>query len=379
MNARSIRFLFLGDLVTDRRVKNFIRYFRSRDWQTELLVSTTNAALSKQLADDLAANIHTLRFKRGPLMFWEHHRSLLLRIRNLPPANVTVACELYSLSAARYAKRNELTKHLTYDAREVYTGLPTVIHKPLVRWFWKWIESRGMIQTDSIMVTAPLDVAAIQNIHHFLPRSFLVRNLPMHTETPKQNQYLRERFSIPADRHILVYIGGIQPHRGLEQIIDAMPRLRDKAVFIAIGEGALRSSLESRIRNAGLTDCIYFHDAVASEDALPILASADIGISLIDTSSPSYALALPSKIYEYFLAGIPVLTTSMKQVVAEFGTHPAIHYAELNEDAIVKGAHELTPVTRDTDLMRRIQKEAELYTFEHDAQHFAEFLEQRIQ
>ena len=127
---RSIRFLFLGDIETDRRVKNFIRYFNSRGWYTELLCSTRSEQIAEELSAELHGRVHPLKKQSGPLMFFEHHSYLVSQLRKLPSLDVTVACDLYSLSAGRYAKSKGLTQHLSYDAREVYTGLPTVVHKP---------------------------------------------------------------------------------------------------------------------------------------------------------------------------------------------------------------------------------------------------------
>jgi glycosyltransferase involved in cell wall biosynthesis len=197
----------------------------------------------------------------------------------------------------------------------------------------------------------------------------------------QRNQYLRERFSIPTNKKIFVYLGGVQRDRGLGQVVNAMHALRNEAVFVIVGDGELRKGLESVARNAGLVDCVHFHDPVPSDDVLSVLASADVGVALVDTDAPSYALALPSKIYEYLMAGLPVLASPMKQVLAEFATHPALKFVKLqNESAIVSAAKELLKLAEDRACMDKVQGDAiNAYSFEHDAQPFARFLEERIQ
>jgi glycosyltransferase involved in cell wall biosynthesis len=163
-------------------------------------------------------------------------------------------------------------------------------------------------------------------------------------------------------------------------MVNAMHILRDEAVFIMVGDGELRAGLESIIKNAGIENSVYFHEAIPSERVLDVLASADAGIVLVDTDAPSYALALPSKIYEYLFAGLPILASPMKQVIREFTGHSAIRFVKLHdEEAIITGVGELLDLTNSKDLMSKLQEEAiESYSFEHDAKHFAEFLEERI-
>jgi glycogen synthase len=380
IRERSIRFLFLGDIETDRRVKNFIRYFRSRGWYTELLCSTKNLTVSEDLRVELNARVHHLKHTSGPQMFYEHHRQLKKGLKTLPAVDVIVACDLYSLAAGRFGKVSGRTHHLSYDAREVYTGLPSVIHKPLALWFWKRIEYRGLKVTDSIIVTGPLDAGAIGNVHNILPRSFLIRNIPMRSTKPKKNNYLRRHFSIDPKKSILIYVGGIQRDRGLGQMVNAMHTLRNEAAFIMIGDGELRAGLESVVKNANLTDTVYFHEPIPSERVLSTLASADVGIVLIDTDAPSYALALPSKMYEYLFAGLPVLASPMKQAMREFSDNPVVRFVKLHdEEAIIRRVRELMQLTTDKDLMNSIQDETiESYSFEHDAHLLAKFLEEHI-
>lgn len=376
---RSVRFLFLGDVVTDRRVKNFIRYFQSREWYVELLCSTKHL-VPEGLQKELNARVHELKHLGGPRMFLEHHRSLVSQLRELPPLDVTVACELYSLSAGKYARTKRMSIHLAYDSREVYTGLPTIAGKPLVRTFWKTIERRGLKLTDSIIVTGSLDAVAIRNEHKMLPRDFLIRNIPMRTAKPSRNDYLRDRLKIPHDKSILIYVGGIQSDRGLEQMIVAMKSLQNEAVFVVIGEGILLDNLKALTKTTGLEAAVKFLGAVPSDQALFIMASADVGVVLIDTRSPSYSLALPSKLYEYLFAGLPVLASPMKQAVDEFKEHPAVRFVDtFDENAIVNAIRDLIHLSHDSNRMSTLQDDIlKTLSFESDAAPFADYLEHLI-
>ncbi len=107
------------------------------------------------------------------------------------------------------------------------------------------------------------------------------------------------------------------------------------------------------------------HSAVHSDELLPIIASADIGISLIDPRSTSYALGLPSKIFEYMQAGLPVISTPLKQVVDLFGTDPAIRYSGLGTDEIVSSLSSLS-LPNESGRQMLSHRMNEQYTFDKE-------------
>jgi glycosyltransferase involved in cell wall biosynthesis len=297
-------------------------------------------------------------------MFRQYHRSLRNELKQRPKYDIIFSCELYSLRASAWLKKRTGSK-LIYDAREIYTGLPTLLHKPIKRWLWKRWEASGLTATDIVLITAPHDGEEIERVHGFLPRSLLVRNLPMTSSLPQSNNFLRELFpAIGNERKVLVYVGGLQEDRGLPEMIEAMTSLRKEMTLVLIGSGTLQKSLEEKVANKGLTKDVFFLLPIESEVVLSVLASADIGISLVDTRSLSYSFALPSKIFEYIRAGIPVLTADLCEVKALFGTQDWIRYTSLDSSAIVENIRALASLSR---YKGDIQTASEGFSFENDA------------
>ena len=56
---------------------------------------------------------------------------------------------------------------------------------------------------------------------------------------------------------------------------------------------------------------IYFHEAVKPEVLLNYTSSADVGFCLIENSCKSYDFCMPNKMFEYLMAGIPVIATKL--------------------------------------------------------------------
>jgi glycogen(starch) synthase len=357
---RSILLLFLGDPRNDRRVQNLQRLFAEAGWKVELIGPQTFSTA-------------------GPRKFYEYDRALKQAVKG-KIATAVMACDLYSLSVAVSIKRSGRAEILFYDAREVYTELPTVARKPLAKAIWKRVERRGLRHTDIVVATGPQDVQAILSVHRFLPRTVLVRNLPWRDETLMRDDAIRQRYGIPKEARTLVYIGGLQIGRGLESLINAIPLIRDDCKLLVIGIGALKSNLEKVVTDLQLQNRVFFIGALPSEEAMRVIASCDVGISLIEPISRSYELALPSKLFEYMMAGLIVVSSPLDQVVELFPNEPWLVFANPSDiGSIAKSVDEAIAKVANATLR---QKERELalsqYHFERDAVELLEVLEQQL-
>jgi glycosyltransferase involved in cell wall biosynthesis len=111
---------------------------------------------------------------------------------------------------------------------------------------------------------------------------------------------------------LIVYIGGLMPGRGLEQMIDALPLIPEVRLR-AVGPGAsrYRASLLSRAQAAGVADRLELCAPVPPAEVGGALAGAAAGLCLIQPICRSYELCLPNKLFEYTAAGVPVLVSDL--------------------------------------------------------------------
>ena len=59
------------------------------------------------------------------------------------------------------------------------------------------------------------------------------------------------------------------------------------------------------------------------EDLLALTATADFGLSLIEPVSLSYEYCMPNKLFEYMMAGVPVIvspTVEQRKLVERYGS-----------------------------------------------------------
>jgi glycosyltransferase involved in cell wall biosynthesis len=188
---------------------------------------------------------------------------------------------------------------LVYDSHELWADRNG-------RWEWRpWLlacEALFVRAADEVLTSSPGYADALA-IRYRVPRPSVVRNIP---ESP-----LAASRSRPAAT-LVVYIGGLMPGRGLEQMIDALP-LVPAAHFRAVGPGSprYRESLLTRAVAVGVLDRVDLRAAVAPAEVSDALVDATAGLCLIQPICRSYELCLPNKLFEYAAAGVPVLATDL--------------------------------------------------------------------
>lgn len=372
MSERRASLLFLGDPAYDRRIQSFASVLKRTGFAVSIYYSIPGRRASGRRDGDITYVLLESTRVGGPRMFLDHHMALRKHVSDISRSEVIVACDLYSLRAASLAKRRSLKSILVYDARELYTGLPAVASKPFVRFVWKKWEKDGMIDSDFVTITAPHDANAIFQVHRFLPRPILIRNIPLRTQAPKA-----DRTSIPSEAKLAVYVGGLQKERGLVQSILALKHLPDDVKLLLIGSGALESELTSLVQREALTERVLFAGAVDQDKVLSMLAKCDVGISIVEGNSPSYELALPSKIFEYLHAGLPIVSTELKHVVELFDHQPYMEYvAEPAPEKIARAIK--NSLSKKQQLNEVIVEAAQHYSFENDYEKLRLLIEERL-
>ena len=86
------------------------------------------------------------------------------------------------------------------------------------------------------------------------------------------------------------------------------------AVLIFLGDGPLKESLVQEVQTLNVAERVLFLDPVPPDTLLETTASADIGVSLLEDTCLNHRYALPNKLFEYLMAGIPVLTSELPEM-----------------------------------------------------------------
>lgn len=207
---------------------------------------------------------------------------------------------------------------LVYDAHELETE-KNGLHGFRQR-IYKYIESVFIRSCDLVIVVGE-NIADWYVNTYKIERPLVVKNSPGFRLQAKKNLF-RDSLGILTKQKILLYQGGLIKGRGVQLILDAFKeRIDCYAVAVFMGYGDLTAEVEQAAKNH---QNIFYIPAVSPSVVLDYTASADIGISLIENTCLSYYFCMPNKLFEYAMAGLPVIVSDMKEMAeavqaADFG------------------------------------------------------------
>lgn len=215
--------------------------------------------------------------------------------------------------------KNLLGVRLVYDTHELETeknGLRGMKKK-----LSKFVERLFLKSCDLIVVVGE-NIADWYATEYQIDRPIVVKNSPRLRDRFKCDLF-RDELNISSQQKILLYQGGLMKGRGVQLILEAFRvRKSDDVVVVFMGYG----DLEDEIKDAAKARSnIRFHPAVPPNIVLNYTSSADFGISLIENTCLSYFFCMPNKLFEYAMAGLPVIVSDMKEMAYavsehEFGT-----------------------------------------------------------
>lgn len=129
-----------------------------------------------------------------------------------------------------------------------------------------------------------------------------------------RSDLLREELQIPASAKIFLYHGNLAPGRGIPAMLDAFRGANpNERALVVMGYGHFAAQVQAE---AERSRAIYFRDAVAPGDVVRYAASADVGLCLIEDICLSYRYCLPNKLFEFLMAGLPVIVSNLPEMAS---------------------------------------------------------------
>ena len=200
---------------------------------------------------------------------------------------------------------------LVYDTHELETernGLTGIL-----KVFSKKIEKLFIGYCDHIFVVGD-KINRWYKHHYKLKNSNIttIFNFPNLVNQSKiQSIDIRVQNKIPYNGLIFVYVGLMIEGRGLEELISAF----NKSIhhLVLIGYGPSWTKLEKKTRKI---NNIHVNEPIDQKHLLMFIKSADVGIfSPFNIRSLSYKFCMPNKIFEYIHAQLPIIVSSLDEVV----------------------------------------------------------------
>ena len=123
----------------------------------------------------------------------------------------------------------------------------------------------------------------------------------------------RACLGLPVAARLLCFTGSLRHGQGIDVAVEAMAALPHDVHLVVAGDGPMRQDLASRAHALGLHARIHWLGQVAHAAVPGVLAACDVALAPYP-ATPDFGRS-PLKLYEYLAAGIPVVASSIGQIV----------------------------------------------------------------
>jgi glycosyltransferase involved in cell wall biosynthesis len=169
------------------------------------------------------------------------------------------------------------------------------------------------------------------------------------------------------NKFIVMYSGNLGASSGIETIVDIAKSVNQSDIFfVIVGDGIRKTFIQNRVREMGLSNCIFLpwqHPSI-----LPYsLAAADLAV--VSLSSSASERSIPSKLYNFLSVGVPILgLANSKSDLANFIAGNSVGFY-FEHSKIKEISDYITRIANNPDEYERLkfnsQKTSKYYTPEN--------------
>ncbi len=120
-----------------------------------------------------------------------------------------------------------------------------------------------------------------------------------------------EKVTVPSqipEGKILFSLGRFVPWKGFSFLIELLPSLSKEWHLVIVGDGPLRSALQTQVQNLGVSNRVTFTGTLSRPEVLGWYRKADVFV--LNTAQENFSF----QVLEAMVAGVPVITTSVGSI-----------------------------------------------------------------
>lgn len=131
------------------------------------------------------------------------------------------------------------------------------------------------------------------------------------------SDYLRNKFSIPENKKIVLFMGSLMAETGLLELLEAISSVSEEFVFVFHGwfpNPSLKSEF-LKVQEEHPARIFLSSDLLDQEGKYQLIKSADVGCAFFQPIHYNFALGLGSagKVFDYARCGIPVIVNDSEE------------------------------------------------------------------
>ena len=304
MKTKRVILSVSNDISLDRRVEKECMALQELGF--EPIVVGRLLPNSKPLDKPFKTKRFKLWFNKGALFYAALNIRLFVYLLFAPKA-ILHANDLDTL-LANFLVSKLRGLSLVYDSHELFTEVPEIQHRPMVKKVWLAIEGFIFPKLKHVF-TVNKAIADIYEAKYKVPVAIL-RNVPIVSNLEGSVQ------EKPASPFTVIMQGaGINVDRGAEELVQSAEYLPNDFRILIVGSGDAWPNIEKLLReNPHLAQKVSLKGKVPYKQLLSLTKNAHIGVSLDKPTNLNYKYSLPNKLFDYCLAQTPVLVSSVPVV-----------------------------------------------------------------
>ncbi len=249
-----------------------------------------------------------LEFRRRQILSYAYSQAVLDFAKNFKP-DLIHAHDFYCLLAAHRAHET-LGVPYVYDSHELWTERNRLHASGSKEKKWELKNEAIGLRSALFSITVCDSISEHLARHYQVSKPVVIRNTPERAiPHPEGKVDLRKQLGLSPNDFLAVYVGKLTYHRGVLDILQALPLMEEKIKLICIGPSDSRFEAEFRtwVKKLKLEKRVFALPPVEPKNVFRWIASCDVSLTTMNRACLSYTFALPNKLFESLQAGLPII------------------------------------------------------------------------
>lgn len=240
-------------------------------------------------------------------------------ISEIEKSDILFAHDTPMLPLAFEIQKNQGFGKIICDLHELFPDQFDIFKTKEARRYWSDIDTHYLNQCDGIITVSDNLAQIIYQRYGLSEKPLVLYNMSDYLPKQIKNHLLHDLYGIPYEKQIFICIGGIDPHRHLQELIESWKIIRPDTyvlVFLGHGDQSFINKLKKSIRTDNLERDIYLGKGVAPDDVLGYAKGASIGFIPYRGEGVNNTEGVPNRLFEYIQARIPILSYDHPGIVS---------------------------------------------------------------
>ena len=110
---------------------------------------------------------------------------------------------------------------------------------------------------------------------------------------PRPETEFYEKYGLPSDKKIVLYVGRVDPEKSIEVAMRAFLKMRERkndVCMVVVGDGIDKSRLEEFARKSDYADDVYFMGRIMGDDLIKFYRAGDVFVTASETETQGLVL-----------------------------------------------------------------------------------------